>query len=438
MQMKIKYLVPVLLIVFIFSFAGCKTTAAETTAAAAETTAAAQTTQPTETTTTVEQKKYSVTREQNLSNGYKYTETFTVWEPITTSGTSPVKHPLDSNFTLSNYDPKKDLAIPMRIQIHNTTADFDLENVSTMVWLYSNVAADEEFQAYVAPFKNIDLIANFSDGTSTAEWQMAIGDGWSGKYVRIDAISINHPTVNISWDTIPPDRTGSINCFIVIHDYYTPAYPKGLAKILDSLGIGVNGLNSDSPFITFSGMDTAGIDTAAKQAEITAAETNPLGGLIFYENPNYETDGWRYLEAATSDLKVDRGSSSGMSEKSIQWSGDGVVTGATGTAIGTGISNTQKIVDSVGNERKDYAAKLCYDLAEGGYSDWFLPSKDELNLMYENLHLKGFGSFEPYLYWSSSEFSADGVWYQYFVDGSQKDSIYKTTYMTVRAIRAFN
>ena len=77
-------------------------------------------------------------------------------------------------------------------------------------------------------------------------------------------------------------------------------------------------------------------------------------------------------------------------------------TGATGTAIGTGQANTTAIVTTQG--AGSYAAQLCNDLTVGGYNDWFLPSKDELDLMYENLYLQEVGGFTDDYYWSSSEF----------------------------------
>jgi hypothetical protein len=46
-----------------------------------------------------------------------------------------------------------------------------------------------------------------------------------------------------------------------------------------------------------------------------------------------------------------------------------------GTVIGTGNTNTNLIVAVQGNG--NYAAKICYDLVLNGYSDWFLPSRDE-------------------------------------------------------------
>jgi len=66
-----------------------------------------------------------------------------------------------------------------------------------------------------------------------------------------------------------------------------------------------------------------------------------------------------------------------------------VATGATGTAIGTGADNTTTII-SVQGATETYAAGLARAYTGGGYTDWFLPSKDELNKMYENI---GHGDF---------------------------------------------
>ena len=110
------------------------------------------------------------------------------------------------------------------------------------------------------------------------------------------------------------------------------------------------------------------------------------------------------------------------------------MTGATGTAIGTGSANIEAIVTSQGDG--SYAAQLCRDLTEGGYSDWFLPSKDELNLMYINLYQQGIGGFAEDYYWSSSEDDANLAWAQSFNDGDQGDGG-KAIAFRVRAVRAF-
>jgi hypothetical protein len=72
----------------------------------------------------------------------------------------------------------------------------------------------------------------------------------------------------------------------------------------------------------------------------------------------------------------------------------------------------------------------------GGYTDWFLPSKDELNLMYENLKVFGVGDFTDSYYWSSSEYSAIHAWGQSFYGGTQYADD-KGSMFWVRAVRAF-
>jgi len=111
--------------------------------------------------------------------------------------------------------------------------------------------------------------------------------------------------------------------------------------------------------------------------------------------------------------------------------------GGTETGIGTGQNNTTKIVTWLNSySETDCAAQICDALVYGGYSDWFLPSKDELNQMYVNLHLYGIGGFADDTYWSSSEYNAYGTCYQYFSNGGQNNTNKNTT-LRVRAVRAF-
>ena len=123
----------------------------------------------------------------------------------------------------------------------------------------------------------------------------------------------------------------------------------------------------------------------------------------------------------------------------IQWYNGGyvgyvyVVTGATGAAIGTGQANTTAIVTIQG--AGSYAAQLCNDLTEGGYSDWFLPSKRELNKLYTNK--VAIGGFTDDYYWSSSEYNAISAWPQSFLNGLQYYKYWKYSTLRVRAVRAF-
>ena len=116
-----------------------------------------------------------------------------------------------------------------------------------------------------------------------------------------------------------------------------------------------------------------------------------------------------------------------------QWGCYGMnVTGADGTAIGTGNQNTIDI--EAGCTTAGIAADICANLTLGGYSDWFLPSKDELNEMY--LNKAAIGGFPYTHYWSSTESDFGNAWFQNFDYGGQGNNLKYVTY-SVRAVRAF-
>jgi hypothetical protein len=152
-------------------------------------------------------------------------------------------------------------------------------------------------------------------------------------------------------------------------------------------------------------------------------DTGPAGGWVFYDKGSY-SDGWRYLEAAPHDVGE------------ASWGG-GIDAAGTETAVGSGRRNTQLIPEALqraGETGK--AAQLCADFAAEGFKDWFLPSKDELDLMYKNLKSKGLGSFKQSQYWASSEENPSYAWFQRFSDGFQDYSLKFNTGL-VRAVRAF-
>jgi len=78
----------------------------------------------------------------------------------------------------------------------------------------------------------------------------------------------------------------------------------------------------------------------------------------------------------------------------------------------------------------------CEELVMNGYSDWYLPTKDDLQALYSNLYKPGIGGFERNDYWSSSEYDNANAWYFNFdYGGADSDKKYITYY--VRAVRAF-
>jgi TolB-like protein len=72
----------------------------------------------------------------------------------------------------------------------------------------------------------------------------------------------------------------------------------------------------------------------------------------------------------------------------------------------------------------------------GGFTDWRLPTEEELNLMYKNLREKNIGGLGDNIYWSSSEYDRYTAWNKRFSDGVQ-DYLLKTGTYSVRAVRAF-
>ena len=117
------------------------------------------------------------------------------------------------------------------------------------------------------------------------------------------------------------------------------------------------------------------------------------------------------------------------------------ISGADGIAIGTGAQNTIDIEAGCGTA--NIAADRCANLSLNGYNDWFLPSKDELNQMYQNkaainatATLNGGSDFASSSYWSSSEYNLNIAWEQSFGTGNQYGT-YKTYTLYVRAVRAF-
>jgi len=127
-------------------------------------------------------------------------------------------------------------------------------------------------------------------------------------------------------------------------------------------------------------------------------DRGPAGGWIFFDMGFY-IDGWRYLEAAPQDYPT----RVRFADRVVDTSGIGPVLGNTDTTIGTGIQNTTRIASALNSNGETLRATQVVSVPRyGSYDDWFLPSIDELNMMYENLHRQRIGGFSNSVYWSSS------------------------------------
>ena len=161
------------------------------------------------------------------------------------------------------------------------------------------------------------------------------------------------------------------------------------------------------------------------------------GGMVSYilqpGDPGYVAGETHGLIAAAEDQA-----------EGIQWALPAFQTtavgGATGTAIGTGLANTNAIIAQ--NGAGSYAAAIAAACTDGGYHDWYLPSQDELNEVYVNLAEARIGNFGDVDYWSSSQVAdSDGgplAWCQQLDPGMGGFELAaKKEYHWVRAVRAF-
>jgi len=141
------------------------------------------------------------------------------------------------------------------------------------------------------------------------------------------------------------------------------------------------------------------------------------GGIVFY------------LDGSGGGLTVAPTDQSSGAE----WGCDGVLISGTAAAIGTGAQNTIDI--EAGCTTSGTPADLCANLTLNGYSDWFLPSKDELNEMYLTSSAMPF--VYSNLYWSSTEASPTKAWAINFALGVIAQYPKNGDSPKVRAIRAF-
>jgi hypothetical protein len=200
--------------------------------------------------------------------------------------------------------------------------------------------------------------------------------------------------------------------------------------------------------------------TCATGGTCVVGDTGPGGGKVFYVSADPFTSTGsdcgttcKYLEAAPTT------GSSAWTDVFRTWATDinsnqtTAVSGADGTAIGTGRQNTSDIIAQSGNVAATSAAVEA-DAYRGpnSLSDWFLPSKDELNELCKYAKNTGQASgsgiicgggsaatgrgFLNVYYWSSSEFDADYAWGQSFFTGFQLSN-YKFGTFYVRPVRAF-
>ena len=163
----------------------------------------------------------------------------------------------------------------------------------------------------------------------------------------------------------------------------------------------------------------------AKGGPCAVGDKGPGGGTVFYVASSKKAWG-RYLEAAPVRW------SGAVKDPRIPWCNiaDTFISGAAGTKVGTGKANTAAMVGACTSG----AANSSRAYKGGGKSDWYLPSKDELNAIYKKR--LAIGGMSADNYWSSTDVDAGGAGTQYFPNGNWGNGN-KSSALYVRPVRAF-
>ena len=234
----------------------------------------------------------------------------------------------------------------------------------------------------------------------------------------------------------------------------------------DTGAAGTNGTNATLAITQQSVCDGSDADTVANEV-CKVGMTGPGGGLIFFVDYDNEYATYDYLEAAPTDgefgdVYIPTGGVFASSTTTGVWATDVPQCGVsqatdcqtatiyteTGVALATikglhrglfgGKAATEAIVarhDAGGVAKNLYAAGVADDYTTATASDWWLPSKDELQKMQQNLNNKGVGGFAFAAYWSSSA-TGDGYAWSHYFDYDQNTSK-NSTEKYVRPVRAF-
>ena len=240
--------------------------------------------------------------------------------------------------------------------------------------------------------------------------------------------------------------------------------------------------NSDTTTITFAKADTITVTTSLSTNSLTYTEspaaitaTQTVTGLVNSETGTATTTytgnsceyggtcaigdvapggGYVFYVSATT-INVATGISTGgiyLATAPQTWSGGSIDPNAsfgcgstniasTSDSVGSGAENTRLI--NAGCATAGIASRLAADSSAEGFTDWFIPSIDELTLIYNNLKVNSLSNLQSWNYWSSTQgttLSYGKYWWfgSGAVSGQTDKNNSAASNMYVRPIRAFS
>jgi hypothetical protein len=176
------------------------------------------------------------------------------------------------------------------------------------------------------------------------------------------------------------------------------------------------------PGFSFVNSVRENLSCAQMAANCVIGDRGPAGGIVVYDAGSDQSWG-RYLEIAPQSCEIVKVAFNSTNSKPTLYTSN--VERSKAKAIGTGAKNTAMLAEKFAG-----AAKMASDSTCSNYSDWFLPSKDELNEAFRQLshsrtglQLTPVGGFDRGYYWTSSDYNGSTAWAQYFADGQQFDRV---------------
>ena len=254
--------------------------------------------------------------------------------------------------------------------------------------------------------------------------------------VTTDKLNVLAATTSVELAGVISDETGTGNIVLSNSPTFTgtPSFPAGTIGTTQAAGDNTTAL-ATTAFVTAASTTNAN-GIAALEAEVflplTLLNIGDFvgGGVVFWIDPSDNTKG---LVCSVNDIFT-------ASNGANRWSNSAkITTGATGISIGSGLDNTSKIINIQG--AGDYAASSSSAYRGGGYSDWFFPSKEELNQIFLNKNTinsasssNGGANLNNSWYWSSSETGFSTAWIHHFGTNQIQD-FGKDATLYVRAVR---
>lgn len=260
---------------------------------------------------------------------------------------------------------------------------------------YNEEAATDEYCVWMVPYSESDFDNTFAGGHFIA--------GQTGNLV----FSYQNNNYTGTWTHLFIDSELYMNIFIVGNTNVSQYWNKNFKVLSNSgskvLNAGFNiKLNNNCPI----------------PGTFTVGQSGPFNGLIAFAKDTY-SEGWKYIEIATTDLPQE------------EWGcPTAAIVLATNDEIGTGLMNSIAIANYHQGINYFVNPNVCSTLNNGTVTaktallstptqlNWCLPSIEELQLLYTNLHLNGQGNFTNDIYWSSTQATTNKVYGIDFTDGT--------------------